>query len=213
MVNGRNNKGANKAQGNSLSNLVITASKAVKTENVIPDDGRHIVFLKKLQFIDCSKEGVKYATPRVRFWLGIVGKGVSFNADRWLNADFESDGQSFDGADTFVRFMTGAILTEAWVKAHKDIKIDVSCANAKQVVEVLEGARADRGTRTFVVETRATESNGFTNVRIIRIEARIEMAPKAEPKAKAKAGSRKPWNKGSKGKKPSKGNDEPQYVS
>lgn len=197
-----NKKGAKKAQ--SLSEIVKNATNKSQGTTVIPHDGRHIVYLKKCTFVTSKKDGMPMATPLIRLWLGLVGSNDAFNAVKFLNADFESGGQTFESSNMFLLYFIGSILSPEWAEKHS-IKFTIQVANAAKVVELIEAARSDRGTRSFVVETKSEtdEVTGFTNTRITRIEARIpKPESKAEPKGKPKAGSSKPWNKG---KTPSKG--------
>lgn len=179
-----NKKGANKAQGNRLSKLVTNADSNAVVKTIVPADGRHIVFLKKISFMDVTKNGVVLENPLIRMWLGVVGKNAAFNVSKFLNSDFESDPATYEGANKFLEYLVGAIITPVWAaKNGKKVDFDIDRDHAREVVDLLELCRKDRGTRSFVVET-ATDDEG--NTRLRRIEARQPKdESKSEPKGKA----------------------------
>lgn len=184
-----NKKGANKAQGkkqmSSLKDLVKNADTQSTPKTIIPSDGRHIVYLSKISILTEKKDGTKLSSPLIRFFLGIAGTSrTQFNAVKFLNADFESDPKTYEGANTFLEALVGAVIKPEWAEANDKLDFKVSYKNAVQVVEFLEMCRTLKATRSFVVQTVTevvkTPKGDLANTRIVRVEAR---KPKADPKA------------------------------
>jgi hypothetical protein len=214
MANSKSNKGASKAQG--VSRFVRNAAAKAEIKAVIPNDGKHQVFLKKISYHDVTKDGVPLTTPNIRFWLGIVGTNTAFNAVKWLNADYQSDPVTYEGAESFLGYMFGSIVSLDWAvefeEKNPEANSSLEVSNAKGLVDLVELARTERGlNKTFIVETKTVRKDGFSNTYITWIEPRLVKAPKAPAKGKK---GKKPSKakKASKGKGKTEQSGEPEYM-